>query len=217
VSSVVATPRSTWLRPKTLVFGAVGLMLAYVLYHTEHFLVDPSDPAWPHYRDIGPWLLPHGLVGALALALSFMQFSSRLRASHPLFHRVAGRIYVVGVLITAPFGLYISYLDLKIGYTGSFIAASAVLATLWMLATVIAFGFIRARKIEQHRQWMTRSLAMALVFLEIRVLSGLMGWEDTPAQDTIAVWICVALGYPLADFALQIEQYLARRRVARAS
>ena len=141
-----------------------------------------------------------------------VQFSSRLRTRYPQVHRVSGRIYVVAVCIVAPIGVYVSYLDRSIGYTVSFTVASAILATLWMLATLAAYAFIRNRQIEQHRRWMTRSLAMALVFLEIRVLGGLTGLEDTPAGDTLAVWACVALGYPLADLVLQIEENLGSRK-----
>jgi hypothetical protein len=82
---------------------------------------------------------------------------------------------------------------------------------LWLFATGMAFNFIRQRKIDQHRRWMTRSLAMALIFLEVRVIGGLTGWEDVPSSDTIVVWVCVALGYPLADLVLQIEEALRSR------
>jgi uncharacterized membrane protein len=206
--SSVPQPRSVRVAPKQLLAVSIGLMLGYVLYHTEHFLIDRTDPNWPHYRDIGRWLLPHGLVGALALALSFSQFSTRLRTRYPLFHRVCGRIYIAAVCIVAPLGTYIAYLDEQSGYTRSFTVASATLAALWMFATGMAFWFIRNRKIDQHRRWMTRSLAMALIFLEVRVIGGLTGWEDAPSSDTIVVWFCVALGYPLADLALQVEEAL---------
>jgi uncharacterized membrane protein len=186
-------------------------MLAYVLYRTEHFLVDATDPVWPHVRDIAPWLLPHGLIGALALALSFTQFSARLRSRYPRLHRIGGLVYVASVCVVAPLGVYISHLDERVGYTLSFTVASAVFAALWLFATGAAFYFIRSRKIDQHRRWMTRSLAMALVFLEVRVIGGLTGWEDAPASDTIVVWVCLALGYPLADLALQIEEALRSR------
>jgi uncharacterized membrane protein len=209
--SSVPQPRLFRITPKQALFACIGLMLAYVLYHTEHFLIDPTDPAWPHLHDIARWLLPHGLVGALALALSFTQFSTRLRTRYRRFHRVCGRIYVAAVCIVAPLGVYISYLDEHIGYTRSFTVASATFAALWLFATGMAFNFIRNRKIDQHRRWMTRSLAMALIFLEVRVIGGLTGWEDAPSSDTIVVWVCVALGYPLADLALQVEEALRSR------
>ena len=39
-------------------------MVAYVLRHNEHFLIDPKDPVWQHYQLFKWWLLPHGLAGA---------------------------------------------------------------------------------------------------------------------------------------------------------
>lgn len=74
-STPLTRPQSAWLAPKTILFALIGLMLLYVLYHTEHFLIDPIDPSWPHYREVASWLLPHGLIGALALTLAFMQFN----------------------------------------------------------------------------------------------------------------------------------------------
>ena len=37
--------RATHARPKYILFTFVGLMIAYVLYHNESFLVHPQDPA----------------------------------------------------------------------------------------------------------------------------------------------------------------------------
>jgi uncharacterized membrane protein len=200
--------RPAYITPKQILFAVIGLMLAYVLYHSEHFLIDAADASWPRYRDIGSWLLPHGLVGAVALILTFTQFSTGLRTRYPRVHRASGRVYIVAVCVAAPLGVYISYLDEQIGYTNSFVIASATLAALWILATGVAFGFIRSRNIDRHRQWMTRSFAMALIFLEVRVIGGLTGWEDIPTSETIIVWVCVALGYPLADLVLEIERAL---------
>src|SRR5580704_2710503 len=38
--------RTNLLRPKYLLFGFIGLMLAYVLVNNERFLIDSSDPEW---------------------------------------------------------------------------------------------------------------------------------------------------------------------------
>jgi uncharacterized membrane protein YozB (DUF420 family) len=199
------------LRPKLVLFACIGLMLAYVLYHDERFLIDSTDPEWPHYRDIGRVLLPHGLLGALALILAFMQFSSRIRAEHPIVHRVCGRIYVIVVLLAAPTGAVLGRLDQSIGYTSAFTVETVTQASLWMLTTVIAYFCIRNRKLEQHRQWMTRSLSIALIFVTDRVLGGLTGWDTDPATDTTTAWICLALAFPLADAALLIEDLLRSR------
>ena len=210
-------PAQAWrLNPKHALFAFIALMLVYVLWHNERFLVDKDNPAWPHYRIIGRWLLPHGLAGATALLLGISQFSTRLRTRHAQVHRVLGRTYVVAVSIVAPLGAYIQYLnEEQLGDSRSFTFAAITFASLWLLATWMAFWCIRSRRIEPHRQWMSRSLAMALVFLEVRVIEGLTGWETLgPAVDATVVWTCVALGYPLADTVLHIQEILrARNRV----
>ncbi len=204
-----------FVRPKHVVFAIIWLMFAYVLYHNERFLVDPSDASWPHYRDFGWRLLVHGVFGAMALLLIFMQFNDGLRGRFLTLHRVCGRIYIGAVFVAGPFGVYLAHLDKSIGYTFSFTLSTAVLVTLWMFATAMALWCIRTRRVDQHRRWMTRSVAMALTFLEVRVFEGLTGWGASPDGDTLVVWTCAALGYPLADAALQIEDFLRSSRSRR--
>jgi uncharacterized membrane protein len=218
--STVAAPlqRSSLLRPKYFLFVFVGLMLAYVLRHNESFLIHRSDPVWQHYQPFKWWLLPHGVAGACALLLGPMQFSDRLRQRFTKLHRIAGRIYVGAVLIVAPLGAYIQYFEERMGEPRSFSIATVVDAALLMLTTAIAFAFILKGKVQQHRQWMTRSFAVALVFLEVRVILGVTGWENlgTPAVETV-VWSCLAFSILAADIVLQFQE-LRRTRpvVARA-
>jgi uncharacterized membrane protein len=195
--------RVSWLKPKHLVFGFIFLMMAYVLNHNERFLIDSADPAWMHYQTFKWWLLPHGLAAACALLLGPLQFSDRLRRRYTKLHRVVGRIYVAGALVGAPIGAFIQYrFDEHLGDSRSFSIATLVDASIWMLTTAIALSFAMRGKIQLHRQWMTRSYAVAIVFLEVRVISGLGGWE-TPAATEAIVWTCVALSLLFADVAIQ--------------
>jgi uncharacterized membrane protein YozB (DUF420 family) len=204
----------SWPRLKYLLFAFIGLMIAYVLRHNEHFLIDAKDPVWQHYQPFKWWLLPHGLAGACALLLGPMQFSDRLRQRFTKFHRVVGRLYIGGVFIAAPFGFYIQHFEERIGEPRSFSVAAAVDAALWMLTTGIALGFILKGKVQQHRQWMTRSFAVALVFLEVRVILGVTGWEKLgiAATETV-VWVCLAFSILLADTVLQWQELHRSRRI----
>jgi uncharacterized membrane protein len=205
-------PRASWLRPKYLLFGFITLMLAYVIPHDESFLVRPKDPIWLHYEPFKWWLLPHGVAGGCALLLGPMQFSDRLRRRFRQLHRVVGRIYIASVFVAAPLGVYIQYFQERMGAPRSFSVAAAVDAALWMITTGIAMVFILKGKAHQHRQWMTRSFAVALVFLEVRVIGGVTGWEnlDTHVNETI-VWACLAFSILAADLVLQWQQ-LGRQR-----
>lgn len=217
--STIPLPRRGGLpaRAKYALFALIGAMLAYVLYHNESFLIDPARPVWEHYAGIKWTLLPHGIAGATALALAFAQFSSRLRSRHLNVHRWIGRVYVTAVAVAAPLGVVTQYLDERTGDPRSFTVLAAVDAALWLLATGAAFWCIRHRHVDPHRQWMTRSFAMALVFLEGRLILGATGWDDQGAviAETV-IWCCIAFAYPLADLALLIDERLRAREIARA-
>ncbi len=137
-----------------------------------------------------------------ALLLGPMQFSDRLRRRYTKLHRVVGRVYVAGALMGALLGAFIQYrFDERLGDSQSFAIATIVDASLSMLTTAIALAFARSGKIQQHRQWMTRSYAIAIVFLEVRVISGLGGWENGAATETI-IWVCLASALLFADIAI---------------
>lgn len=195
--------RFSRIRGRNVVFSVVGLMMAYVLYHNESFLIDRDHPAWQHYEPFKWWLLPHGISGACALFLGPLQFSDWLRQRFLKLHRVVGRIYVGGVLIGAPLGWYIQRME----GPKSFEIAAGVDAALWMFTTGLALMFAMRGRIQQHRQWMTRSYAVAIVFLEVRVILGVTGWERLGVQVAeIVVWSCLAFSVLIADVVLQWQE-----------
>jgi uncharacterized membrane protein len=198
--------RGSRSRAKYLLFAFIGLMLAYVLHHNESFLIHSDDPVWQHYHPFRWYLLPHGVAGACALLLGPLQFSERLRGRFTKFHRVVGRIYIGGVLVAAPMGFYVQFFQERMGGTRSFSIVAAVQATSWILTTLIALAFIRAGKVQQHRQWMTRSFAVALIFLEVRVILGLAGWDNNPVMAEVVVWTCNAFAIFSADVVLQLQE-----------
>jgi len=209
--STIALPRSSWLRPKYFLFAFIGLMFAYVLRHNESFLLNGKDPAWQHYQSFKWYLLPHGLMGACALLLGPMQFSDRLRQRFTKFHRVIGRFYVAGVLVGAPLGFYIQYFEERMGGTRSFSFAALTDAALWTTTTLVALAFILRGNVQQHRNWMTRSYAVAIVFLEVRFVSGLLGYDDSLSAGETIVWMCVAFSLLFADLVIHWQD-LTRSR-----
>jgi predicted membrane protein DUF2306 len=188
---------------KYVVFTAIALASTYVLYHNERFLVDSSHPAWQHYAPFKWWLLPHGIFGAIVLLFAPLQFSDRLRKRFTRAHRIMGRLYVAGAILLAPLGAYIQYYQERMGAPRSFTVLAIVDAALLMGATTLAFVFAFRRKIALHRQWATRSYALALVFIAGRFVMGITGWETLGIEIVQAIiWGCLALAVPLADLSL---------------
>jgi hypothetical protein len=195
------------LNAKYVVFSVIAAASVYVLYHNERFLVDPNDPVWQRYESFKWWLLPHGVFGAIMLLLAPFQFSDRIRQRFTRSHRVIGRLYVVGVLVCAPLGAYIQYYQERSGAPRSFTVLALVDAFMLMGATFFAFLFAYKRKIALHRQWATRSYAIALVFIAGRFVMGITGWETMGVEIVQAIiWSCLALAVPMADVSLHWKE-----------
>ena len=197
-------------RPKTLLFVAIGLMYVCVLLTTESFLWDKTSPEWAHIAPFKMWLLPHGLAAAFALLLGPFQFSERLRRKYITVHKTMGYLYIAGCYIGAPLGLYIQRFEEKLGtYSHSFTIATVMDAAIWVFATTMALIMIRTKRMQQHRQWMVRSFACALIFLEARVILVFFQLPE-PAVEAV-VWACVAAAFPIADLVLQVDEILRQR------
>ena len=203
------------LNAKYVVFLVITLASVYVLYHNERFLIDSSHPVWQHYEPFKWWLLPHGIFGAIVLLFAPLQFSNRLRQRFTKTHRVMGRMYVVGALALAPMGAYIQYYQERMGAPRSFTVLGVVDAAMLMGTTLLAFFFAYRRKINLHRQWATRSYAVALVFIFGRFVMGITGWETLGIEIVQAIiWSCLALAVPIADVSIhwrEIIESVSRR------
>ena len=130
-------------------------------------------------------------------------------------HRTTGTIYVISALILAPVGLYIQYLDEAQGAARSFTIETVIQSSSLMITTGIGLYFALKRQFTYHRQWMIRSYAVALTFLEIRLILGVFGLDqplDWHILETV-VWSCVASSVLIGDIANQLyEGRLARAR-----
>jgi uncharacterized membrane protein len=211
-------------RPKYFLFTVIAAMFLVVFYKDFH-LIHPSAVETEHYRSFKWWLVPHGITGALALFLGPLQFSKKLRQRHLNFHRLAGRTYVVGVAIAAPLGVYIEYVKYANG-VGSLrlVIATLGFATLFMVTTGVGFIKIKQRAVQQHRRWMTRSFAVALIFLETRCIDQI-SWLNALFQGAsnlfeshhIAdLWILIICAPIAAEIALCCEDMLGRKPSRRA-
>ncbi len=208
-NTVAPAPSAGSIRLKHLVFAAIAAMMGYVLYHNERFIIDAAHPAWDHYAPLKWWLLPHGLAGACALFLAPLQFMEGLRRRYTVVHRTIGTIYVIGCLVLAPIGLYIQYLDEAQGAARSFTIETTIQSSTLVICTAIGLYFALKRQFTYHQQWMIRSYAVALTFVEIRVILGVFSLDHQPIDWHIletTVWSCVASSVLIGDIANQIYE-----------
>jgi uncharacterized membrane protein len=210
------------IRAKHLVFALIGLMILIVL-NKDRVIADPRDPIWQHYHFFKWWLIPHGLAAITALFLGPLQFSDRLRRNLPR-HRLIGRIYVGAVAAAIPVGLTIETIKIVHGVAPPrLLVATSGYGLVFGLATTMGFLMARRRNIVSHRRWMTRSYAIALVFLTGRVV------DATPWLSKIAaapsdlleshhvsdLWMYIVLSLFAAEVVIRCEALLNRPRPPR--
>ncbi|HEY4420357.1 MAG TPA: DUF2306 domain-containing protein [Pseudonocardia sp.] len=154
---------STVRRFRTLAVPLAVLTVVFLVISLPPYLaLDPAKARLPVPEDV-PWFYPalvaHIGFGSIALLTAALQVWPWLRRTHPTVHRWSGRVYLglgvipggVAVLTVAPFGE-------SGGPTGQ--VANTMLAILWLTTAVAGYRAVRARRFDEHREWMVRNVAL---------------------------------------------------------
>lgn len=112
-----------------------------------------------------PAFYAHIFGASTILIAGFLQFSKLLQANKKL-HRALGKMYVFGVLCFAAPGAYVMTFFIHRG-TGVFISF-LVQNTLWVIFTLLAFLYIKDRRVDAHVMMMRRSYSLAFAAVTLR-------------------------------------------------
>ena len=142
-------------------------MALFVLWNNERFFLDPRrsrgryrpDPMAAHTA----WPGGHACPGPRGPSVL-----DRLRRRYLHLHRRIGKFYIGATFITAPVAIWMAFINSP----WFLVPFTIVQATTWMVFTCFAYICIRRGAIESHSEWMTRSYAIVLIFLEGRVPHG---------------------------------------------
>ena len=208
--------RSTTLqRVLTLLAGllilkvAVGVLLDYPDYFPPNFESDFLRGRESYFSGSYQWAFYiHIASGPVSLVLGLILISERYRLSFPKWHRILGRILVLGVLfLVTPSGLWMAF-HAEAGPIAVFGFASLAVAT----GACIALGWRSAvkRRFPEHRRWMWRSFLLLCSAIVIRLIGGLATVTGFQAAwiDPLAAWASWLV--PLAVF--ELNRVLSRSR-----
>jgi hypothetical protein len=194
---------------KNVLFVVLGLMAIFVLWNNERFFLNPQAPEWEHYNPIRWQLIPHGMGGTFALLLGAMQFSTRLRRRHIHLHRRIGKLYIAGTFVAAPVAIWMACINSP----WFLVPFTIVQATTWMLFTFFAYVCIRRGAIKSHREWMTRSCAIVLIFLEGRVLMAIPALARHGMDAVVLVnWGCLVITLVMVESFLRWREVFPTRQ-----
>ena len=92
------------------------------------------------------WVTMHLIGGSLALLLGPMQFWKSFRNRFLSFHRLTGKIYLIGVVLIGISALRLSLISYCVPCRTSLF----ILSVLILLSSAFAFKAIKAKKIKDH-------------------------------------------------------------------
>lgn len=137
-----------------------------------------------------PWgVYPHAVIGGIALLIGPLQFNRRFMVRRRRAHRVMGRIYVIGALLTGVVGTYMAWYAFggpltQLGF--------ALLGLSLLFTTTKAFTSIKGGDVPAHRRWMIRSFALLFAAVTLRIELPILGaifGAFEPAYRIVA-WSC---------------------------
>ncbi len=176
---------------RILVGSGLALIAYFVLTYVPRFFVFTEASYTPYFWSRVSWIFPHVLAGVVAITIGPMQLWAGIRNRYRKFHRVAGRTYVLMVLL----GSFAAFaLSLTASFSLAYRSGLFFLAVAWLATTGMAFTAIRRRNFTQHRQWMIRSYVVTFAFVTFRVgqdvmaATGIATLDETRATMAWASW-----------------------------
>tara|TARA_R110002124_G_scaffold17329_4_gene72621 strand:- start:797 stop:1444 length:648 start_codon:yes stop_codon:yes gene_type:complete len=153
-----------------VMFGVMALMALGVALVSARYLLPGSPFAAPlMLQQIANWpvaVMAHVGGGVTALALGSFQLVTR-RGARRVWHRWAGRTYVIACLVGAVSGFWLA-LHASAGPIAT--AGFGGLAIAWFGTTTMGWRLAVAGQYAAHRRWMIRSLALTFAAVTLRLM-----------------------------------------------
>lgn len=132
----------------------------------------------------------HVMFGAVYLLMAPLQFSKKIRLESINFHRWLGRLLVSVGLVAGASALF---LGIVIPYSGtSEQLIIGFFGSLFLLSLILSYLSIRQKKIQQHREWMIRALALGLSIATMRLIFVPILIFSAPAREAIEMWSIIS-------------------------
>ena len=130
----------------------------------------------------------HVGLAPVAMALAPFQFWRGLRMRRPAVHRWIGRGYGVAVLVSGIGGLVMS-VTTEAGAVAAW--GFGILAVLWLAITARAVILAVQGRIDAHRQWMIRSVALTFGGVTLRLYLPIVFATGLPfdASYSVIAWL----------------------------
>ena len=145
------------------------LLSSYYLYRAINFRFI-KEGIGPTFWNKQFWFVSHLATAVIPLITGPFQFWTWFRKHYIKWHRLLGKVYIIGCLLG---GLSALYLGITQPYPGS-VVPTLILALLWLFMTSAAWITIKRKNVQAHQLFMIRSYTLTLAFVFLRILSDLV-------------------------------------------
>jgi uncharacterized membrane protein len=154
----------TKVSPLLIIFWG-ALILLSVYFYFDNAIVYFFGYRNPRFSENQFWFILHIAGATCSLFLGPIQFWKFIRTRYIRFHRIAGKIYIIGSLAAAVSAFRLALSFDCVGCRYSLIP----LSILFFLTTSLAWYAIKQKNIIAHKQFMVRSYVCALAFVFVRL------------------------------------------------
>jgi uncharacterized membrane protein len=156
-------------KPRVLLFSILALLAMYVFVVKEFLYLNEHAEGLSRYKSMSLFLVPHGILGLIALVLGPFQFSTTLRKNNIALHRKLGKVYIIAILLAAPLSVLVTVYYPIPGGRVTFAFQNMMQAFVWAFTAGMAWLAASKRQITIHKMWVARSYGITLIFVLSRV------------------------------------------------
>ena len=108
----------------------------------------------------------HIFAGILVYCTAILQFTPAIRNKYISFHRKTGKLYILSSLLC----ISMLYIMIPRTWCSPCRPSQFTVTSLWLLFVMLAFYFIKQRRIKLHKRMMISSFICASYFVTVRVI-----------------------------------------------
>ena len=188
-------------RPRIILFSSLALLTLYVFIIGELLFFLSGNPEIHRYKVMSWLLVPHAILGAIALTIGPFQFSSNLRTKNIALHKKLGKIYIISILSAVPFAILINIYYPIPGAKATFAFENIAQALVWGTTALMAWIAASKRQITIHKMWAARSYGVTLIFVLSRIYNPMQLFIEKADINDFShfLWLLLVLALIIPD------------------
>ena len=203
-------------RPRVLLFSILAILSLYVLVEQELlFLIGAGAAHLARYKSMSWILVPHGMLGMIALVTGPFQFSTTLRKNNLTLHKKLGKIYIIAILLAMPFAVMLNIYHPIPGAKITFAFENIMQALVWATTAAMAWLAASRRQIIIHKMWAARSYGVTLVFVLSRIYNPLQFFMKNPDINDFGhfLWFLLVFALVVPDMLVFSKELFGVRKI----